>query len=40
VDRAARDVEILGRQLLSDVERFTEGHPQSDDICLLCFTHK
>jgi sigma-B regulation protein RsbU (phosphoserine phosphatase) len=40
VNRAARDVEILGRQLMSDVERFTEGHPQSDDICLLCFARK
>lgn len=40
VNRAARDVEIMGRQLLSDVERFTEGHPQSDDICLLCFARE
>ena len=35
--RGARDVETLGRQLLCDVEQFTRGSPQSDDICLLCF---
>lgn len=34
--RGARDVETLGRQLMIDVEQFTAGNPQSDDICLLC----
>ncbi|HEX3998705.1 MAG TPA: SpoIIE family protein phosphatase [Pirellulales bacterium] len=38
--RGARDVETLGRQLMGDVEQFTCGSPQSDDICLLCFTRE
>ncbi len=35
--RGAREVETLGRQLMGDVEQFTCGSRQSDDICLLCF---
>ena len=38
--RGARDVETLGRQLMGDVEQFTRGSPQSDDICLLCFARE
>ncbi len=37
VARGPADVDELGRQLLSDVERFMKGNRQSDDICLLCF---
>lgn len=31
------DVEPLGRLLLEEVQRFSQGEPQRDDICLLCF---
>jgi serine phosphatase RsbU (regulator of sigma subunit) len=27
----------LGERVLSDVRRFVGGHPQSDDMCLICF---
>lgn len=30
-------VEHLGESLVADVERFCEGRPQRDDICLVCF---
>ena len=40
VARGAPDVEALGRRLMLDVERFTDGTPQSDDICLLCFARE
>jgi len=30
------DAEELGRHLLDDVEQFVTGHPQSDDMCLVC----
>lgn len=31
------DAEKVGRALVADVRRFSGGHRQSDDICLLCF---
>jgi sigma-B regulation protein RsbU (phosphoserine phosphatase) len=40
VARGAPDVEALGRRLMLDLERFTAGTPQSDDICLLCFARE
>jgi phosphoserine phosphatase RsbU/P len=40
VARGAPDVEALGRRLMLDLERFTGGTPQSDDICLLCFARE
>ena len=40
VARGAPDVEALGRRLMLDVERFSEGAPQADDICLLCFARE
>ena len=40
VGRGAPNVEALGRRLMLDVERFTEGTRQSDDICLLCFARE
>ena len=40
VARASRDVETMGRQLMSDVERFRQENAQSDDICLLCFARE
>jgi serine phosphatase RsbU (regulator of sigma subunit)/pSer/pThr/pTyr-binding forkhead associated (FHA) protein len=32
-----QDIEELGDALVDDVERFAEGRPQSDDICLIGF---
>ena len=32
-----RDVAALAGTLLTDVRRFTEGRPQTDDTCLLAF---
>ncbi len=40
VARASRDVATMGRQIVSDVERFRQETPQSDDICLLCFARE
>ncbi|HKD37681.1 MAG TPA: PP2C family protein-serine/threonine phosphatase, partial [Pirellulales bacterium] len=40
VARGAPNAEALGRRLMLDVERFTEGTRQSDDICLLCFARE
>ena len=31
------EVTQLGRRILSDVKVFVRGHPQSDDMCLVCF---
>lgn len=33
----APDATALGEDILSDVHKFTEDSPQSDDICLVCF---
>jgi sigma-B regulation protein RsbU (phosphoserine phosphatase) len=35
--RGSADVEGIARGLLDDMERFTVGLPQSDDICVVCF---
>jgi serine phosphatase RsbU (regulator of sigma subunit) len=37
VARTAGTVEEMGEELVADVERFCEGCPQRDDICLVCF---
>ncbi len=34
--RRATNVGALGQGVLDDVTKFVAGHPQSDDICLLC----
>jgi sigma-B regulation protein RsbU (phosphoserine phosphatase) len=31
------EITQLGRRILSDVKVFVRGHPQSDDMCLVCF---
>src|SRR5690606_9776650 len=33
----AVDVEELGHHVLNDVRKFVGDHPQSDDMCLVCF---
>ncbi len=33
----AASVELLGKQILSDVKRFVGGRRQNDDMCLTCF---
>lgn len=35
--KAPADAEPLGEALVEDVERFCQGRPQHDDICLICF---
>ena len=40
VARGAPNAEALGRRLMLDVERFTEGTRQSDDICMVCFARE
>jgi serine phosphatase RsbU (regulator of sigma subunit) len=37
VDQPFDDVSELGENILDDVKRFVGQHPQSDDICLICF---
>ena len=37
VRSAGADPAAVGKAVLSAVERFCEGAPQSDDICLVCF---
>ncbi len=37
VSSQTNDVASLGRQILDDVKQFVAGHPQSDDMCLICF---
>ena len=32
-----KDVAELGHVILDDVKFFVGGHPQSDDMCLVCF---
>jgi len=32
-----RDVSQLGEHILTDVKTYVRGHPQSDDMCLVCF---
>lgn len=32
--------EELVQGIISDVERFCEGRPQADDMCLVCFRRK
>jgi serine phosphatase RsbU (regulator of sigma subunit) len=32
-----KDVAELGHVILNDVKSFVGGHPQSDDMCLVCF---
>ncbi|MCA9240978.1 MAG: SpoIIE family protein phosphatase [Planctomycetales bacterium] len=34
---AAENTEQLGEHILTDVQEFVSGHPQSDDMCLACF---
>jgi serine phosphatase RsbU (regulator of sigma subunit) len=37
VSSSAVDVMDLGRHILEDVNKFVDGHAQSDDMCLACF---
>jgi serine phosphatase RsbU (regulator of sigma subunit) len=37
VARPFSGVSDLGQQILDDVKRFVGQHPQSDDICMICF---
>lgn len=37
LEKAPVGVEDLGEQLIEDVERFCEGRPQRDDVCMLAF---
>jgi serine phosphatase RsbU (regulator of sigma subunit) len=37
VSSSAVSVNDLGRHILDDVEKFVDGHAQSDDMCLACF---
>lgn len=37
VSSAAVSVNDLGKHILDDVEKFVDGHSQSDDMCLACF---
>ncbi len=37
LEQAPQDVESLGEALVEDVEKFCEGRPQRDDVCLICF---
>jgi serine phosphatase RsbU (regulator of sigma subunit)/pSer/pThr/pTyr-binding forkhead associated (FHA) protein len=37
VGQEALDVEEVGQHIVDDVRRFAGGHPQSDDMCLVCF---
>lgn len=40
LQREDDDVVQLGKLILDDVKRFVGQHPQSDDMCLLCFGRK
>jgi serine phosphatase RsbU (regulator of sigma subunit) len=37
IGRPVKDVAALGHVILDDVKNFVGGHPQSDDMCLVCF---
>jgi serine phosphatase RsbU (regulator of sigma subunit) len=37
LETAPADADALGEALVEDVERFSEGRAQRDDICLICF---
>jgi serine phosphatase RsbU (regulator of sigma subunit) len=37
IGHAVKDVADLGHVILDDVKSFVGGHPQSDDMCLVCF---
>jgi serine phosphatase RsbU (regulator of sigma subunit) len=37
IGKPVKDVAELGHEILNDVKSFVGGHPQSDDMCLVCF---
>jgi serine phosphatase RsbU (regulator of sigma subunit) len=37
IGKPVKDVADLGHVILNDVKSFVGGHPQSDDMCLVCF---
>jgi phosphoserine phosphatase RsbU/P len=37
IGKPVKDVAELGHVILNDVKSFVGGHPQSDDMCLVCF---
>ncbi len=37
VEAKAVDIDELGQHIVDDVRHFAGGHPQSDDMCLVCF---
>jgi serine phosphatase RsbU (regulator of sigma subunit) len=37
IGRPVKDVAALGHVILDDIKNFVGGHPQSDDMCLVCF---
>jgi sigma-B regulation protein RsbU (phosphoserine phosphatase) len=40
IRRGTPTTEELGKAILSDIETFVDGNPQSDDICLICLRRK
>jgi serine phosphatase RsbU (regulator of sigma subunit) len=40
LEQGSNDVVELGQRILADVKEFVGQHPQSDDMCLLCFGRK